>query len=611
MTHFALIATEDPDARRAFAASAIAELATCDGVAVSEAAAGPVWAGWSSAPSAPVTVTRSGEDLTIAWGTPLAPDEGDAVAPAPRRERGREASGGGCEAFDGYFASVRLVAGTLEAFADRLGVFPVYWTAVGADAVLASSPRLVHAHAGRPLLVDARGLLGILLTQGPVRGRTLSSGVRRLGAGASLVWSRGETRERPGWSLPRVERDTRTPPEEQIERLHVAAARAVERQLGPPEERESWALLLSGGRDSRLLAGYARGMVDGQTRRPPPAGARPDRVPALVLGRDGDHEVRLARQAARALGLAVRRYEIPPEAYARAAAAQARWEHLAGGVSTVHMGGVADPLSALAPRVLSGYLADGILGGMGLFPPSHPASSFTFEDFFPRLTRRALDPGALRALLRPPLASAVEEVVAEIREDYEAAWPDPSERLWRYLLAHAERFQIGGIPHRIASGAWPVLPVLDGAVLELAATMDPRVLGERRAQDEILRRHFPALARIPHTSQNADPAPPLLAGPLPQLAARLRARWGPDPGDRARRRERRYNWFAYDFNGPGWREIRRRAEPHREAVADLFVMERLADVLPGPETTTVSHTFFDQMGRQLLVGLMLWAGLNR
>jgi asparagine synthase (glutamine-hydrolysing) len=73
--------------------------------------------------------------------------------------------------------------------------------------------------------------------------------------------------------------------------------------------------------------------------------------------------------------------------------------------------------------------------------------------------------------------------------------------------------------------------------------------------------------------------------------------------------EPRYYYRMYDLNGPGWRAIRRLAEPHRETLSDLFDVKALREYLPPPEDTIeMRDTIVDGSGRKLLLGLMLWRG---
>jgi hypothetical protein len=61
------------------------------------------------------------------------------------------------------------------------------------------------------------------------------------------------------------------------------------------------------------------------------------------------------------------------------------------------------------------------------------------------------------------------------------------------------------------------------------------------------------------------------------------------------------------FDGEAWLRIREAAEPSRDALADWFDLDRLVRYLPPPGVPLGSDGA-EQMGRQAIVGLMLWAG---
>lgn len=75
-------------------------------------------------------------------------------------------------------------------------------------------------------------------------------------------------------------------------------------------------------------------------------------------------------------------------------------------------------------------------------------------------------------------------------------------------------------------------------------------------------------------------------------------------------RERRFYHRIYDFDGPGWRGIRRLAEPHRGVLEERFHAGRLASYVPPPAGTEVDldDPIIDSFGRKTLVGLMLVEG---
>ena len=80
-----------------------------------------------------------------------------------------------------------------------------------------------------------------------------------------------------------------------------------------------------------------------------------------------------------------------------------------------------------------------------------------------------------------------------------------------------------------------------------------------------------------------------------------------DPRGRACVERRRYVRL-YDLNGPGWRAIRRDAEPYRRRLAGLFVPEVLNECLPPPDVTiALGDPIIDSTGPKLLLGLLLWS----
>lgn len=608
MPHLAAVVDPDPERRTAFRAAVRRRFAVEPDLEVSEGALPGAWMAWASADHVPVsrvargagrvgmaTTEEEGGDpveVTCVLGTALDPATGGPLTADALAGRLEEPLAGGTIA-DGFFLAVSIAAGRLAALADPLGLFPVYHVSRGPVVVVATSPHLLACHPSFPLAVDPRGLVGILLTQDPVDDRTLVEGSRRLTAGGILDWSPGRgLRIHPGYRFPDA-RNTAGAPDEHVRRVAAALGEAVRRQV---VGRRSLAHLLSGGRDSRVLAGLASPyMSDGV---------------ALVMGRDGDHELETARRVADLLGLSVVAHDPTPEGYLAAARRAARWEPLTGGVSNVHVWDLAPPLRSLPPVCMNGYLLDSLVGGRWFYSEGHPTRSAPFPALFDWLNRWGIGRERLERLLRPELAGLVGEVIGDLERAYNEGSDDPAERPWRFIMAHANRYRIGGNAWRVSFGSWPVMPVLHASLLDAVATADQRALAQNRAHDEILGNRLPSLARIPLVENNADLAAPLRPTWWDRLVFRALRRIGPSPDVRSRRRERRVNWRAYDFNHPGWRAIRRSAEPGRDALSEWFRMDEVARYLPGPEETPVSETFFDLMGPQVLVGLISWAREN-
>ncbi|MCX4671119.1 asparagine synthase (glutamine-hydrolyzing) [Streptomyces sp. NBC_01381] len=130
---------------------------------------------------------------------------------------------------------------------DRLGVKPLFWTAVDGGLAFASEPKALFAHPEIRPRVDADGLreaYSLLFNTGP----TVWSGIREVEPGGILVLDRDGIRERRYWQLEAgVHVQDREATVERVRQLVGAAARS---QL---EADVPLCSLLSGGLDSTVL----------------------------------------------------------------------------------------------------------------------------------------------------------------------------------------------------------------------------------------------------------------------------------------------------------------------------------------------------------------------
>lgn len=592
MSNFLVIVDPDHARRHAFIRQVEPRLAPVDGLAVARLDLGDFSAVWAANPRAPVSQHLDAESAGVVWGHALDP-EGQVTA-----ERVAHDWAGARMAepapFDGYFAAAAfrrdrgLVVGS-----DLLGLFPVYYATSNDVCVVSATPEPFRFHPLFPSAVDLEGLVGLLIVRAPLQGRTLLRGISRLPSSHALVWrADAGPREVRQYRIPVTEEGKRSTFAGDVAALDDALAMAVKRHVPAGAPR---GILLSGGRDSRMLAGYLA-----EEHLP---------LHALTLGERGDFEVECAAPVASALGMTHALASVDEAEYVWMADVQANHEHLVGGFGNIYMWGLMEPLRQLPPTVVTGYLTDSIITGKSITPGLHD-----FDVVLPRLVQRALSPEQLaRVLRRDVFGSAVEDTIDNLRTAWNDAAPATLQRPWQFQIAHSERCHVGGIPWRLGFGSWPVMPVLDRRVLDTVGAIPASSLANRRAQDEILRRRFPHLARLPHVAANGDVVDPLLPSlrtRIGRTATRLtRGRWR---SGRARpatgEKDRRFNYRMYDFNSPGWRAIRRRAEPERERLAGLFDMDALRAFVPPPDATlALEHPIFDSVGRKLIVGLMLWA----
>lgn len=481
---------------------------------------------------------------------------------------------------DGFHVGVIVRDGSVRVSADLLGLFPVYWAQAGPVLIVSASQRPFACHPAFSDEIDDGALFGHLLTGGPFDGRSVQRGVMRLGAGSCLQWDgRGHARELPHFTYPPVVLETGRTTVEHQACFEEALDRAVTRHAAVHRRT---ALLLSGGRDSRLLAGILA-----------QHGHRPR---AVTLGVASDYDADFASRVAWALGLPHTLHDTPFARFPAFADRILQHERLASGMSSIHSWAATAALGEASDAVVSGY----VLEARQLAPL--PA---TRHGMLQWTAAHAMTPECLDSLVHDEWRATVEETRARIVTAFDASGgdlDDDAERSWRWLMAGYARFHPGAVPWRLAFAAWPVLPILDHDLLQAMLSI-PRILLERRAmQDALLRQRFPELARIP-LDRNTSNTRPLLetrGARVRDVISRAVGRMRP-----FRPRERRYYARVYDFDNPGWRSIREGAESGRAGLATWFRPDVLRQLVPSPEQRAGHLNPIDQgFAPKMLVGIM-------
>lgn len=597
MANFVVLVDPDPLRRVEFVRRVEGVIAPVDGLRVDQCSSGRFAAIWAAMPGTPVDTAVEPGGAAVIWGDAIGDAGSTHLTAAGLLGRRETAPAGIGLSFDGLYAAVACRP-THEVMisADRLGLFPVYYWAAAEILLAASSPELFRHHPLFRPVFNPAGLVGMLLVMHATGGHTLWKDVRRLAAGHALRWRPGRPPQEIQQYRLRVEsRYAHLPFAEQSQLLFSALDQAIARHTGA---RRSHTLLLSGGRDSRLIAGLLQ-------RRGIP-------VEAVTLGARTDFDMRYAVATARALGFPHRRVDIVPTLYPVCADLQTRWEHGTNGFATIHAWQMYRHLRVPPNAVISGHLSDAVVGGAHMSWACSPATGTpSFRTFFQRINAQGLQPEVLQRLLRPQVfGDLVRETIGGLRDVYEGYTDEERFRAWCFDLYHRQRFHVGGDAWRLTFGAWPVLPALDRQVLETAAALSADTLWERRAQAAILVRFFPRLARIPfaHRAFHVD----LMRTPRPAQAA-LRVQEQLFNGRRlwARTTGRRllpfYNARIYDINGPGWQAVRREAEPHRPRAYAFLEKAVLDELLPPPPAPISSpHPIIDSSGVKTLLGFILW-----
>jgi asparagine synthase (glutamine-hydrolysing) len=553
---------------------------------------------WAAAPGAPISQVADSEGAAVLWGEAIPGPGPERIDAAGLREQWQGVMENPPEAYDGFYAGVvqdrqrGLIVG-----ADLLGLFPVYYCAVGGGVLIGSSPELFRHHPEFRMELNPAGLVGILLTNGLVGGQTLLKSVQRLLPGHLLVWRAGSSpREVRQYQIPVSTRYFDLPFGAHVEILDQAMKAAIQRHVSGGKRH---GLLLSGGLDSRLLGGYLR--------------EKGTETVALTLGLPTDIEMQCAIPVARTLGFRHRTAEIASDLYAQNAPLYAEWEHLTGGFNGVIRWGFREHLRALESDVVSGVALDSAIAPHLLYGGGSAESrGVSFRKLFDYYNRWGIRGDLLERLLRREIfRDLIPQTIAQVQAIYESYSDLDSKRAWCFQLHHRARLHTGSMAWQFSLGAWPVLPVLDRQILASVGGMPIATIGERRAENELLRKKFPELAALPldRNTYDTEPLKPrlrhLLASYLSHRLTVSRRLMLPKHKQNV---ERRYYYRIYDFNSPGWVAVRNAAELYRARTFDFFERNVLQELLPGPNVALrFEDGIVDASGLKMLTGFFLWS----
>jgi asparagine synthase (glutamine-hydrolysing) len=585
MANFAVIL--DPDSsRRAVARRALLErIAPFSHLTTRVVERGNTVLAWALSPEAPRRVIETENEVVLVLGH-LVGDTANRPLDLDQVE-------------DGFHVVIRITkAGEVQVRPDLLGLFPVYYTRLGTDSLLVgTSPFLFHAHPDFRTALEPRAVVGLLYGNTMVRGRSLYRGVQRLNSGHGLRYSAAarcleEVRQ---FEIPISDGLHLVTAIESADQLGDSLSRACARHLEAAKGQQV-TLLLSGGHDSRILAGT---MVDLKQQ-----------FQAVTLGRRDDVEAKCATLVARCLGLPHQVVNQPwaPEWFAMTL----RWDALVTSPGTGASWGQVDNYREWGPWLVSGYVMDCVFGGLYVgLELERNAQASGFEKGFSWMNRSGFRSEVLAKLLRPEVfKDALREVHEELAADFAGLGTNDLERRYRLPLHHRMRFHTGGPIWKHGFGSWPVVPFLDRSVFETAGACPLPLLEERYLQQKLILQRFPRLATLPldrnsYRDQALDPRfRDLVKTEIREQSVALLRRL---TAGRWKRKERRQFHRNYDFNGPAWRWMRRSVEPDRSLAYELFDRKTFDQLLPPAEADWPGENSIEPAaGMKSLLGLVAW-----
>jgi asparagine synthase (glutamine-hydrolysing) len=599
MANFFAIADPVSDRREIFIKTISAIIAPVPGLAIASCGTENFQAIWAAHPQSPMSYEIDPDGLAIVWGEAIMPGTATRITAKTLKNYWQDFP----QIFDGFHACLTYDPDLgITVSADLLGIFPVYYYVDQEIVLVASSPELFKYHPRYQAKFNPKGLVGILLTNGLFNGQTLWQGIYRLKAGYCLKIVDHQPKEIQQYQLPSY--DQQNPYldislEEHLDILDRLISQALDHQLQPAE---TYNLMLSGGLDSRMLAGF-------MTQQ----GIKPT---ALTLGNYGDVEMHCAQGVAQYLNLAHTIAPTEVNKYLEYAHLANKWEHLANGANGIAIGwGIIPYLQKLPPKLVTGLCLD--VAFSGPLPVANPGETFSFDLFLKRqINSWAISPEILQQLLRKEIfGDLVKETLAEIQQVYEGYSTSEYTRNICFEYYHRSRFHTGSRAWIFSFGAAPILPILDQEILSINNLLPMREIN-RLAQQQLVMTRFPALAKLP-IDRNSYDITPLLGSQEAGKKARLRRKWYQLQQYWYKFQEnigydRRYYYKILDINNAGWRSIRQEAESGRAIAGEIFDLDILSKILPLANLRITSHhnSIIESSKVKLLATFLLWANNN-
>lgn len=504
---------------------------------------------------------------------------------------------------DGYYLAMlceggsRIVLGT-----DTLGMFPLYFWASEEVFLFGTSPELFKAHPNFTAIPNPYGLASILLVNHISGGQSLYRDVRRSTPGKYVSWD-AETGliERDGNPLVMSESGFGLTYPETKHRFAAALDAYHENLRHIPELN----VFLSGGQDSRMVAGYIA------------RHRSPKHVKAVSIGHSGDQELSFARKVSKKLRWDHHFADIAPAQHLHDAKVQLRLETLQGPFASFYASVARKLLSTSAGPFVSGYSGDAVLGDTYIYQGfSRKRGVFEFETLLSNISKYGFPLNDVADLLKSSEGqSAIHAVVERMHSEWDAVEGHLFQKAWMFRMTHRNRYHVGSIMWRLSLGAWHLLPYVHRPLLELTAGTPLDYLGGRRIQADILKDQFRDLARIPLDRNTGRPEylikPPLrkFVDGLPNLSEiswRLHGL-----AERAFSRERRYYFRIYDYNSTGWRAIRHEADNLRPLASSILNPEALDRLLPTADNTLqFGDGIVGPAKLKTLAGIVIWNGMS-
>ena len=525
---------------------------------------------WSLAYDAPLDFFKKGKDSYIYLGiqpnSPLGTNTAEVFA------KNIESNTSNGIAFESdYFLGLKLTEyGNIEITADMLGFFPLYyWSSFSSDAfIFSTSPGAIPAYHSFKRKINYRTLAKILLVGYMADKETVWKDIYRLSPGYRLRWSPGSKVKEEKFNNLEFSDKYFGKKTEFCSKILDNNLNGVVKEIadGPP-----LTFMLSGGLDSRLIAGYLH--------------KNKAKIRDInIIGQPYDLEVILAQKIAHKLN---RDYEIvssPFEDLLEYISDLIELEQCSYSLWAFRLIKVIPFLQRNKIHFTGGFFGDNILACQFLdryCKSTEPGSSY-FYDVLNGMTVWGFAPQVVKKILRiSGNEQAVDEAIDSFKTSFDSYEGSDFQKTWMFYLLHRQRGHIAPYISRLSFGAWPRLPYLSPKILKTVSGFPLQCFRDSRFFEvNLLRKKFPSLAAV-HLKGKTDKLLHPLTHPRNKLKHETKKYLTRFENNYLHKERRRYQ-STIDINNDDWKKVRQYFENFRKEVDSLFDPVMVNKLIPLP-----------------------------
>lgn len=364
---------------------------------------------------------------------------------------------------------------------DWLGSMPVYHMESSHSRIASTLEPVTVASANlTPDDFFLPGLASLLLNGHFISDWTLYKNVKSIPPDSMTTWNERGYRASRLWSVQPSQERWNSLWDDLVDEMHVLSQKAIAEIL---KQHPRWAMPLSAGLDSRLIAGVAADV-----------GVE---VRSYAWGSSDNTDVIYSREIAKALGFPWKHIDLPKDylmKYTR------RWFDMFG--TAMHFQGMylmsfLDEIQAEPPApTITGFIGD-VLSGDAIndsvrfqTTKRYQVNHEWYSDW---------DPSLLRSTMKRPMNDALEENAANLRKEIDS-YPGANYQKLMYLeLWSRQRTFINFLSTLKDYWRGVATPFLDRTYARFCFSLPMAVLDDRRLLGDVFRRYYGKLATIPGT----------------------------------------------------------------------------------------------------------------